>query len=369
MKRCLIIGGGFAGCSMAHQLEIQGGWDVTIIETSAFLGAGVRTHWWGGHPFTFGPRHFLTQNESVYHYLDSYLPLRLCSEHEFISFVESDCNFYNFPINTSDIPKMPDSTIINEEIKSIRGQVKSSNLEEYWINAIGPTLYSKFIETYSKKMWQVNQNTELDTFEWSPKGTPLKSGPRAAWDTAISAYPWAKDGYNSYFDIATTEANVLLGTRVDSFDLERKRVFYNGQWHKFDLIVSTVSPDQLFDYTYGELPFIGRDIFKFVLPVKNAFPENVYFVYYVNSEPFTRIVEYKKFTLHKSDSTLLAMEIPSKNGKHYPLPMRKWQSVADSYLRNLPEGVFSIGRAGSYRYEVDIDDCIAQSMEVAERLL
>jgi UDP-galactopyranose mutase len=63
------------------------------------------------------------------------------------------------------------------------------------------------------------------------------------------------------------------------------------------------------------------------------------------------------------------MEIPSKNGKHYPLPMRKWQSVADSYLRNLPEGVFSIGRAGSYRYEVDIDDCIAQSMEVAERLL
>ena len=96
---------------------------------------------------------------------------------------------------------MPQSKVINQELKLIRGQVKSANLEEYWINSVGPTLYSKFIETYSKKMWQVESNTELDTFEWSPKGTPLKSGPRAAWDTAISAYPWASNGYNDYFEI------------------------------------------------------------------------------------------------------------------------------------------------------------------------
>jgi UDP-galactopyranose mutase len=369
LKKCLIIGGGFAGCSMAHQLQLQGNWDVTIIEAGPFLGAGVRTHWWGGHPYTFGPRHFLTKNEVVYNYLNTYLPLRLCSEHEFISFVESDSSFYNFPINTGDIPKMPHAKIINEELKLIRGQVKSANLEEYWINSVGPTLYSKFIETYSKKMWQVESNTDLDTFDWSPKGTPLKSGPRAAWDTAISAYPWASNGYNDYFEIAAAEANVILSTRIEKYELEKKQVFFSGQWHKYDLIVSTVSPDQLFDNLYGELPFVGRDIYKFVLPVENAFPENVYFVYYVNDEPFTRIVEYKKFTLHKSSSTLLALEIPSKNGKHYPLPIRKWQAVADNYLKALPEGVFSIGRAGSYRYEVDIDDCIEQSMDVASKIL
>jgi UDP-galactopyranose mutase len=48
--------------------------------------------------------------------------------------------------------------------------------------------------------------------------------------------------------------------------------------------------------------------------------------------------------------------------------MRKWQTVADKYLKNLPEGVFSIGRAGSYRYEVDIDDCIEQAMTIASNL-
>ena len=369
VKHCLIIGGGFAGCSMAHQLKLQGGWDVTIVEAGSELGAGVRTYWWGGHPYTFGPRHFLTKNEKVFSYINHYLPMRLCSEHEFISFVESDSSFYNFPINTSDIPKMPESKVINKELKSIRGEIKSANLEEYWINAVGPTLYSKFISTYSKKMWQVDSNTELDTFEWSPKGTPLKTGPRAAWDSAISAYPWASNGYNDYFEIATAGANIIFSTRIEKYELEKKQVYFKGQWHKYDLIVNTISPDQLFDYSEGELPFIGRDIHKFVLPVENAFPENVYFVYYVNNEPFTRIVEYKKFTLHKSDSTLLALEIPSKNGKHYPLPMRKWQAVADKYLKNLPEGVFSIGRAGSYRYEVDIDDCIEQAMEVATKIL
>ena len=80
------------------------------------------------------------------------------------------------------------------------------------------------------------------------------------------------------------------------------------------------------------------------------------------------MVEYKKFTLHESNSTLLALEIPSKNGRHYPLPMKKWQAVADKYLTNLPDGVFSIGRAGSYRYEVDIDDCIEQAMHTASKI-
>ena len=58
MKKALIIGGGMAGCSMSHLLQLLGGWDVTLIEKNNFLGAGVRTSWYGGHPFTYGPRHF-----------------------------------------------------------------------------------------------------------------------------------------------------------------------------------------------------------------------------------------------------------------------------------------------------------------------
>ena len=70
MKKALIIGGGFAGCSMAHLLEIKGNWEITLVEKNSFLGAGVKTSWYGGHPHTYGPRHFLTENEELYEYLN-----------------------------------------------------------------------------------------------------------------------------------------------------------------------------------------------------------------------------------------------------------------------------------------------------------
>ena len=70
MKNCLIIGGGFAGCAAAHALElISPEINVTLIEKSKFLGAGVRT-FWGGHPYTFGPRHFLTKQKRIFDFLN-----------------------------------------------------------------------------------------------------------------------------------------------------------------------------------------------------------------------------------------------------------------------------------------------------------
>ena len=30
MKKALIIGGGIAGCAAAHQLTLQGGWDIEL---------------------------------------------------------------------------------------------------------------------------------------------------------------------------------------------------------------------------------------------------------------------------------------------------------------------------------------------------
>ena len=49
----------------------------------------------------------------------------------------------------------------------------------------------------------VDSCKDIDTFSWSPKGVALKEGPRAAWDSAISAYPYAANGYNDYFDFST----------------------------------------------------------------------------------------------------------------------------------------------------------------------
>lgn len=372
MKTALIIGGGFGGTAAAHQFALAGGWDVTLVEIAPFLGAGVRTQWFGGHPYTFGPRHFLTQNEAVFDYLNRLVPIRLCPEHEFLTYVERDNAFYNYPMNVADIDRMPDAVQVHEELRqakqSIQGVANAKNLEDYWIASVGHTLYEKMVKTYNMKMWDVDDCRKIDTFNWSPKGVALKEGPRAAWDNAISGYPYAPDGYNKYFDIATEGTKVLLNTAIEHYDTQNKIFVIKGEKRKFDVVVSTLSPDMLFNYCYGKLPFIGRDFHTIVFPTEHVFPENVYFLYYANDEKFTRLVEYKKFTHHKSPTTLVGMEIPSLNGKHYPMPFKSAIANAERYYKEMPEGVFSLGRAGSYRYGLDIDDCIEQSMEMIKQV-
>ena len=81
-----------------------------------------------------------------------------------------------------------------------------------------------------------------------------------------------------------------------------------------------------------------------------------------------QLVEYKKFTKHKSKNSLVGLEIPSKNGRYYPFPIKSEQKKARKYFSLFKHTCFSIGRAGTYRYEVDIDDCISQSLEIYEQI-
>jgi len=367
IKKVLIIGGGFAGCATAHELSKLDNLDVTLVEKSPYLGAGVRTFFYGGHPYTFGPRHFLTRNKEVYNYLNKIVPLRSCSEHEFLTYVEQDNQFYNYPLNVLDVEKMPDKEKIKKQLKkkNLKKIYNSKNMEDFWVNSIGKILYAKVIDKYNKKMWQVDDNKKIDTFNWSPKGTTLKKGKKSAWEGVFSAYPIKYNGYNDFFDILfKKKIRILLNSDIKVLNLESKIFNINKKKCKFDIVVSTVSPDFLNDYKFGELKFIGRDFHKIVFPTESVFPKNVYFLYYANSEKFTRLVEYKKFTKHKSKTTLVGMEIPSLNGKHYPIPFRSEIKKSHKYIKTLPENFFSIGRAGTYRYEVDIDDCIEQAMEV-----
>lgn len=366
-KKVLIIGAGFAGCATAHELLKLDNLDITLVEKESYLGAGVRTFFYGGHPYTFGPRHFLTRNKQIYDYLNKIVPLRSCSEHEFLTYVEQDNQFYHYPLNVIDIEKMPDKEKIKKQLKkkNLKKIYNSKNMEDFWVNSIGKILYSKVIDKYNKKMWLVDNNKKIDTFNWSPKGATLKKGKKSAWEGVFSAYPIKYNGYNDFFDILfKKKIRILLRSVIKIVNLDKKIFNINNKKYKFDIVVSTVSPDFLNDYKFGELRFIGRDFHKIVFPTENVFPKDVYFLYYANNEKFTRLVEYKKFTKHRSRTTLVGMEIPSFNGKHYPIPFKSEIKKSHKYIKALPENFFSIGRAGTYRYEVDIDDCIEQAIEV-----
>ena len=100
-----------------------------------------------------------------------------------------------------DIEKMPDRDKINKELESanlfksgirfspsgelVEGSVNlPNNLEDFWIQSVGNTLYEKFVKYYTKKMWLVDDNTKIDSFGWSPKGVTLKDSDRRGWGDA-----------------------------------------------------------------------------------------------------------------------------------------------------------------------------------------
>lgn len=371
-KKALVLGGGFAGCAAVHQLSLLGGWDVTLIEAGPHLGGGCKTHYMGGHPYTFGPRHFLTSNERAVAYLNDIVPLRPCPEHEFLTYVEADAAFYNYPIHSDDLPTMPEWDRIQAELYAASiPPAEPKNFEEYWVGSIGRTLYDKFVNQYSKKMWMVADNREIDSFKWSPKGVTIKSGPRAAWDSAYSGYPMARNGYDDYFAAATRDVKVRLSTKAVNYNITPQclRVALGGEWLDFDLIVNSLSPDVIGQGEFGQLPFIGRDLTRVMLPVENALPPNVYFAYYAGKEPYTRVTEYKKFTKHRDQSsTLISLEYPSHSNRLYPLPTSAARAQARRYFDSFPPAVVNVGRAGTYDYAVDVDDCIIQAFALAERV-
>ena len=56
------------------------------------------------------------------------------------------------------------------------------------------------------------------------------------------------------------------------------------------------------------------------------------------------------------------MLIPWDNGgQDYPMPFKWAQKLASQYHDLFGPLTFSMGRAGSYLYGIDIDDCIKQS--------
>ena len=86
-------------------------------------------------------------------------------------------------------------------------------------------------------------------------------------------------------------------------DYEKKSVHLSdGSVHQPDLVVSTTSPDLLFDCDKGELAYVGREVFKIVLPIDKSFQMMLFYLLSRSTGGSARVTEFKKFTQHKSSN-------------------------------------------------------------------
>lgn len=345
--KATVLGGGFAGTTVAHLLA-KDGWDVQLWEKE-HLGGGCRTFFYGGHPFTYGPRLYYGYSDKVFRWVDSIIKIRRFP-FELRTYIEADQCFYSYPIHVDDLPKMRQHEQIAAELASLDNFREPRDFEEYWINRVGRTLYDMFVNNYSKKMWIIEDNKIFDIFKWSAKDRAIETGTKEAYKGSYIGYPVNLHGYNPYFDRMVEGVEVIPKT------------YKAGEETKSDVVVSTIPIDEFQGYKYGELPYVGRDFSVFILPCKQVFPGDVRFCHYAGEEPHTRITEFKKITYYDSPDSLFVLETPSKKNKLYPYLTKANMALTDKYLKSLPENVHSIGRLGTYKYST-IEQTIVQAFE------
>jgi UDP-galactopyranose mutase len=356
-----------AGCSTAYLLAKQGH-QVTVLEGSKGYGGGNRTTWYGGHPHTFGPRVFFSRDDDVIGHLTSLIELRHFDTKTW-TYVADDGAMYHYPLQSEDLPRMPDWPQIEQELAARAGKTPSvENFEAYWLDAIGPTLYGKFVDRYSKKMWGIEDNRQLAAdFEWVNRGTPIRDGDPRLYTDQFQGYPLAPDGYNGYFERCLTSVEAHFSCEVERLDPKRMTVTTTNGDFSADVIVNSIHVDRLFDWSFGPLRWCGRTFVRFVLPVEFAMPEDVTWIHYSGDEPFTRITEFKKITGHVAPDTLLGMEFPSDQGRFYPVQSAVERLRYDEYRSLFPERFFTIGRLGSFKYK-GIPEAIRDALDVAAQL-
>jgi UDP-galactopyranose mutase len=311
VKTALVIGGGFTGMTWAYMLANKG-WVVRVLEKSAHLGGGVKTLWYGGHPYTMGPRPIYTQNTNVYNFIDQLVPLRRLNLFA-LSYVEQDGKFYSFPPHKDDIADMPDAQKIQAEMGLLQNSKElpsPRNFEESWQYGVGNTLYNKLVANYTAKVWGLPTNTVINRSVHTPK---MKEGPKQWFHDYHVAYPAPISGWDDYFKHILDVADISVINRaiITSYDLENKTVWLENEKLSADLIISSISLDELCGNIYGSLPYMGREIMPVVLPVEKVLPgDDAYFWYYTGKESYCRVVEYKKLTGYVSPHTLLGFEFP-----------------------------------------------------------
>lgn len=366
-KTVLIIGAGFAGCTAAYLLKKKG-FKATVLEKNEFPGGGCQTQWYGGHPYTLGPRIFFTRDKEVIKLMTSFLKIRQFYNKTW-SYVENDRQFYNYPIYQGDFKRMPDYKKIKSQLKEKEKRIpRVNNFESYWLDTVGLNLYSKFIDKYSKKMWGIESNKELSAdFKWVNKGNPIRKKDTRIYGDMFQGYPYNKDGYNQFFDRTLKGCKFVPGCNVNSFDPKTKKIKTSKGEFIADIIINTISVDSLFNKVFGVLKYSGRKMLKIVLPIEKILPKDIVWIHYSGNEPFTRVTEFKKITGHKSKDTLIGVEIPISEGQDYPVQVKEEISKFQKYQKIFPKNFYSIGRLGSFSYK-GIPEVMRDALETVKTI-
>lgn len=178
-REVVVIGGGPAGLTAAHQLADQG-IDTTVLEKAAIVGGLARTESYRGFHFDRGGHRFFTKSKAVEVFWQDVLTDDFI-ERDRVSRIYYRQRFFDYPlkaVNTLRSLGLWESLLIM--ISCLRWKAFPHAVEEtfeQWVtNRFGKTLFETFFKTYTEKVWGI-PCSELKA-EWAAqriKGLSLKT--------------------------------------------------------------------------------------------------------------------------------------------------------------------------------------------------
>lgn len=184
--RVVIIGAGPAGLTAAYELSKNSQYDVTVLEADSVVGGISRTVRCNHNYMDMGGHRFFSKNDRIMEFWKNILPLqgkdsfddaklhrkKELSDTEIDPNIEDnvmlirnrvsrlyyDKKFFDYPVRLSKemLYNLGLFRIIRvgfSYLKALLFPLKEDNLENFYINRFGKSIYSMFFENYTEKLW------------------------------------------------------------------------------------------------------------------------------------------------------------------------------------------------------------------------
>lgn len=365
-ERIAIVGAGFSGAVIAHQLAAAGISRVVVFEERAHVAGNCHTsrdEETGAMVHRYGPHIFHTFRSEVWEYVQ-----RFCRLMPYTNRVKAVTSrgVFSLPLNLLTINQFFGKRFSPSEAARFLADLadksisEPKNFQEQALAFVGRELYECFFRGYTRKQWGVDP-TEL------PAAVLKRLPIRFDYDDNYYRDPWQGiplDGYTELVNrmLDHRAIDVQLFTRAtaalrDEFD----HVFWSGPI------------DAYFEHELGHLRYRTLD-FEWVRG-DGDYQGNAVINYCEESVPFTRVTEHKHLSPWEHHARTLCSREYSRNKEpgdipFYPLGLEQDQALLLRYRQRAAKetGVTFVGRLGTYRY-LDMDACISESLRVAAEFL
>lgn len=363
--RFAIVGAGFTGAVLAHELS-KAGHKIDVFELRDHVAGNCyseRDESTGVMLHKYGPHIFHTDNKEIWDYVGKFA--------EFLPYVNrvkttTQGQVFSLPINLHTINQYFRKTFNPEEAKNYIHCLSRTNIdnpknfEEQALKYVGKDLYDAFFRGYTLKQWGCDP-TELPASIL--KRLPL----RFNYDDNYFNHKYQgmpRDGYTPIIEALLDVENVAVHLRT---------AFHATCAAEFDHVFYTGPIDAWFNFELGRLGYRTLDFVR--EDYEGDFQGCAVMNYGDQAVPYTRISEHKHFApWEQHEKTVIFKEYSRACGEndipYYPIRLVNEKKMLSAYIEKAKSltKVSFMGRLGTYRY-LDMDVTIAEALNASRQVI